>query len=490
MPGVNVRTQTRTGPASGAGAASGRFMVAGLTDRGPTTRAVRSRSLAEFESVYGTATGYSLVHANARTFFEEGGSELWTARKVGAAATVGNLTLLDSSATATTAAVATVRIDAENPGAWSSRISVAVENGTAAGSRRLVTFLDGVRQRAYDNLTSPEAFAAATTTDPLVRAVVIANATAEPNDLPKVIAATALSAGTDDRATVTAANVTDALALFTPELGAGMVAVPGYPAADVRAAVLAHCKSHERVAALALISTATYADALAAGPALQSADGEYLLLAYPWVRIPSATVGTQDVSPEGYVAAARARAHSAPGGPTRAAFGEIAEARFLLAPTVELSRAQGDALDEAGVSAVRSIAGTTRLYGYRSLSTNVDDYALLNGRDTLNVVAAEARDRLERYVGRTIDGRGQLYAEVAGTASGILAELAQGGGLFPLVVDGREVDPGYSVDVGPSVNTSEVQRRNAVAVVMALRVSPVGSLVDVTIIKAGLTAAV
>lgn len=486
MPGVNVRTETRTGPATGSAVGAGRYMPAGMTERGPIDRAVRARSLAEWESVYGGAVAFSTLHADVRTHFEEGGSEVWTARKVGAAATVGTVSLLDGS---TDPGLATVRIDAANPGAWSSRVSVVVEAGTAAGTRRLRVLLDGERVRNYDNLGTREAFVAALSRDPYVRASLVANATAAPLNLPRLATVT-LSAGSDDRETVTAGNVTDALALFTPELGAGMVAVPGFPAASVLAAVLAHCKANERVGVLALPQNDTPTDALVAGPAMQSDDGEYLLLAYPWVRIPSATVGTQDVSPEGYVAAMRARAHLEPGGPTRAAFGEIATARFVLEPTVALTRAQGDALDEAGVSAIRTIAGTTRLYGYRSLSTNVADYALLIGRDTLNVVASEARDRLERYVGRTIDRKGQLYAEVAGTASGILAELADSGGLFPLVVDDREVDPGYSVDVGPAVNTTEVQLRNAVAVVMALRVSPVGGLVDVTIVKAGLTAAV
>lgn len=487
MPGVNVRTETRTGPSADSAVGAGRYLVVGLTERGPIDKAVRARSLAEWELTYGDAVAFSQVHTDVRTYFEEGGAEVWTGRKVGPAASVGTLALLDRSLDP---GVATVRIDAVNPGAWSARVSVAVEAGTATGTVRLAVFFDGDRVRSYDNLVTREQFVDATSSDPYVRAALVANSTAAPNNLPRVVGATALSAGNDDRAAVTSSNVTTALELFPHDLGTGMVGVPGYPASAVRTAVLAHAKANERVAVLALASTATYADAIAAAPGMQSGDGEYLLLAFPWVRIPAQTAGTQIVSPEGYVAACRARAFRTPQGPTRAAFGEIATARFVIEPTVQLTRAQGDALDEAGVSAIRTIAATTRLYGYRSLSTNARDYALLIGRDTLNVVAHLTRERLERYVGRTIDRKGQLYAEVAGTASGILAELAAAGGLFPLVVDGREVDPGYSVDVGPAVNTTEVQARNAVAVVESLRVSPVGGLVDVTIVKAGLTAAV
>lgn len=489
MPGVTVRTATRSGPATGEAAGAGRYLVVGMTDRGPVDRAVRARSLAEWESIYGPATSYSLLHADVRLYFEEGGSEVWTARKVGDGATVGTATLLDDT---TAPGLATLTVDAENPGAWSTRVSVGVEAGTIPGTRRLVTYLDGERRRTYDNLATREQAVAAAATDPLVRVRIAANATAFPQNLPRItVAPVALSAGTDDRATVVAANITDALSLLDQGLGPGMVAVPGYPAADVRLAVKAHVKATNRVAVFALGRTATYADALAAGPANQSNDGEGLLLHYPWLRVPAIGAGTQDVSGEGYVAAMRARAHRTAGGPTRAAFGELAVARYVLEPVVSLDRAQGDALDDVGVSVTRRIANTTRLYGYRSLSTDVANYSLLIGRDTLNVLAADALVQLEQYVGRTIDPHGHLYAEVAGTLKGIVAGFAKAGGLYALrAPNGEELDPGYGVDVGPAVNTTEVRQANRIAAVLAVRVSPVGSLIDLTIVKAGLTAAI
>ena len=65
-------------------------------------------------------------------------------------------------------------------------------------------------------------------------------------------------------------------------------------------------------------------------------------------------------------------------------------------------------LDAGNVSAIRTILGTTRLYGWRSLSTDAQNYKLLIGRDVLNYLAVEGARLLEPYVFATIDGRAVL----------------------------------------------------------------------------------
>ena len=87
--------------------------------------------------------------------------------------------------------------------------------------------------------------------------------------------------------------------------------------------------------------------------------------------------------------------------------------------------------------------------------------------------------------------KGQLLASVAGELVGIVDPMRAAGGLYENYdADGNLVDPGYSVDVGPTVNTVAVLNANKIAAVLALRVSPVGTLIDLTIVKAGLTATV
>lgn len=477
MPGVNVRTATRSGPVNSSVPASGRYFIVGQFERGLVGVATRVASLAEVEVAFGSRVPYGSAYDSLRMFFEEGGVEAYVTRVVGPAATTGTITLNDGAGTP----VAALKINAASPGAWSSAVTVAVTVGSNAGTFKL-TVVGPLDTETYDNLaTSADAVSA------LVRSKYVRGV--DMGATPAPAAAVALSAGTDDRSSVTATMMTNALTVFGPEYGTGAVAVPGYPSSTVGAALMAHAKTYRRIALLAAAVGATDADYLAAADSIIGSDGEYGGIFGPWVRVPLGGGATKLVSPEGYVAAARARAH-ADAGPWRAPAGELSIARFIVGVERELTRAQGDALDEGQVSAIRTIAGTTRLYGWRSLSSDSDNYALLTGRDVLNTVAYAAEAALEPYVFRTIDAKGQLLGLVASELIGILDPMRAAGGLYERIVDGEQVDPGYSVDVGPSINTDAVLSANKIAAVVALRVSPVGTLIDLTIVKAGLTATV
>ena len=487
MPGVSIRTATRSGPASATVPESGRYFVAAQFERGRTDVAQLVRSAAELEVLYGGRVSYGSGYDDLRTFFEEGGAEAYVIRVVGPAATTGTLTLSDRAGVP----LPTIRLDARGAGAWSTGVTVAVEAGTLPDTFRIR--IDGplaYDAEVYDNLdTVAGAVAAINARSRLVTATDLGSATAAPNNRPAILAATALSAGSDDRAALTANTMTAALAKFGAELGTGAVAVPGYGHSLVGTALIAHAKANRRLALIAPPQGTSVADAIAAADGLVDVDGEHGGLFYPWVTIPTGGGTTKLISPEGYVAAMRARAHTE-AGPWRAPAGEVAVARYVTGTERVITREDGDALDEAHVSAVRTIAGTVRLYGWRSLSTDEDNYALLTGRDVLNTVAQAAEERLERFVFQPIDSDGRLLASVAAELVGIVDPYRAAGGLYARTVNGEQLDPGYSIDVGPTVNTEAVLRDNTIAAVLALRVSPVGSLIDLTIVKAGLTAAV
>lgn len=485
MPGVSVRTATRSGPVNPTVPPTGRYFVVGQFDRGVPGVAVRIRSLAELEVQFGGRVTYGSAYDDLRMFFEEGGTEAYVTRVVGPAATKGTLTLTDKAGSP----LPTVRIDAISAGAWSTGVTVTSSAGTIAGTYKLVVAGPLGIVETYDNLVTPADAVNALNASAFVRAADLGSATVAPNNQPKVQAATALSAGTDDRASITATLMGNGLAAFGSALGTGSVAIPGYSSTLVGAALMAHAKTFRRLAILAAAVGADDAAYTAAATALLAADGEFGGLFGPWVRVPLGGGASKLVSPEGYVAAARARAHRDVG-PWRAPAGELSKAEFVLGVERELTQAQGNALNASAVSAIRTIAGSTRLYGWRSLSTDVDNYLLLTGRDVLNVLAYAAEAALERYVFRTIDSKGQLLASVAGELVGVVEPMRAAGGLYELIVDGQQVDPGYSVDVGATVNTAAVLNANKVAAVLAVRVSPVGELIDLTIVKAGLTATV
>jgi hypothetical protein len=69
--------------------------------------------------------------------------------------------------------------------------------------------------------------------------------------------------------------------------------------------------------------------------------------------------------------------------------------------------------------------------------------------------------------------------------------MAQAGGLYALLADnGDIIDPGYKVDTGPNVNPVSQLALNRISAVLSVRVSPVGALVSLTIVKVGVLAAV
>jgi hypothetical protein len=487
-PGVVVTTAVRSGPTGTVRAPSGTYFPIGITERGPVDAPQRVQSMAEYRRIFGDRTAFTTLYDDLAAFFESGGSQAYVLRVVGAAATVGTLSVPDPLA------VPTIRVDAASAGAYSSRLTFQVVAGTnGAATRKAVVRFDGNVVEAYDNLATVAAFVAAFAASPWVRVTDLGSASAD--KLPAATfggaTGTALTAGNDDRATVNAARLTTQLALMKPGLGDGAVAAPTFGAA-MHAALIAHAKDNRRVAILAAARTATVDDLIAASLPLGATVGaEFAGLFGPHLIVSDGAGGTRVIGPEGYVAAARNRAHEA-AGPWQPAAGEGSVTPFILGVDKEFSKADHERLDAARVNPIRLVAGRNRLYGWRSLSSNETDYASLTVADTLNRLATECEARLEPSMFRTIDGRGQLLAELKGILIGVLEPIRAAGGIFERVdpVTNDVLDPGYSVDVSSSLNTAQTLARNELYAAVAARLSPNAALINLTIVKVGLTAAV
>lgn len=471
MPGVNITTMTRTGPVAPNLAPSGQVFMAGMAERGTVTSPVLVRGIADFIVEFGNRTTYSHLYDNVATFFEEGGSQAWIVRVVGSGASAGTVTLQDRHTTPDD----TIQIDAASPGSWSEDIDIVVA-GTST-----VTITVNYKGEAVETYTG-------TTVAGLVDAmaesayVVVTNmgsTTVAP--LPATGTFT-LSAGSDDRNNISSSDYADGLALFDDSLGDGAVAIPGV-GSSVHSALISHAQtSNRRIALLSASETATQANLITAADGLNS---EYAGLFAPWVQISTPT-GTRYTSPEGYVAAVRNRAHVA-AGPWRVPAGQIAVARSVVGLKENYTRAQGDALDAGKVSAIRVVNDGIRLYGWRSLSDDTDNYGLLIGRDMLNYLVVRSEASLEQYVFQPIDGKGQLLAQMGGTLTNILEPIRAAGGVYERFnAAGALVDPGYLVETGLTVNTLENLANNEVKARISIRVSPAAALISTTIVKVGL----
>lgn len=484
MPGVAVTVGAVSGPSAPTLAPSSKYFAVGLTERGVTDAPTRVTSFAEFQTLFGARTTYSALWDDIKTFFEEGGSEAYVARVVGPAATTGTLTggLQDQQGTPAT----TLTVSARSAGAWSSGLTIQVLAGPTAATFRIQVRLGGVLVHDWTNLSSPAEAVSRSESSPYIKLTNAGSTGVAPTNNPAVVAATALSAGTDDRASVTATHYVNALALFTTELGDGAVAIPGI-GTTVHAGLIAHADAHNRLALLAAASTTDKATLISTAAAL---DAKRAGLFAPFIKVPDEYGGTRTISPEGYVAAVRARAHGI--GPWRAPAGETSVARYVVGPATVFSSTDGNDLDAAKVNVIRTVSRSTRLYGWVSLAADRDNWGFLTGADTVNRVVTEAYTQLEPYLFGTIDARGHLLGQIAGTLEGIVAPMAEANGLYarldPADPTGPPLDPGYRVRV-LDINPVEVSAQNKVLAELGIRVSPTAAIVQLTVTKAAVTAA-
>ena len=487
MPGVIVTTGTRTGP-SGNGIATGEvFFMAAECERGIDSEAVLVTSLAEFVTAFGgyvSATKYA--YQQARVFFEEGGSAMYVANTAGSGVRASKVLGAEPSAPGVT-------LTAVGAGTWGNLIKTTVVNNTT----------DATISIHYNGETDAELLFEYTgncqeIVDAINNSTVLANyctaaltVSANGADILSDAAIGAFGSGTYVAATST--ERTAALALFTPDLGPGAVAVPGlYDGTDTTEydAILAHCVANKRIGLVSFAANATISGARGISTAYKATDQtgqEHLAFYYPNVVIPSGTGVNLSVPPEAYVAAVRARTIKT-SGPWRAYAGVVSESRFVTGLATSVSRANGDLLDADRVNAIRIINGSVRIYGARSHSTVTSQWRFITNRDTMNYVVFKAEESLEPLVFSGIDGRGGVYLAIRSALQGVLEPIRQAGGFFEMFdAQGRKVDSGYTITVDDSLNPIAQLETGLIKARVGVRVSSVGDKIDVSIIKSNLT---
>lgn len=489
MSTVGVVVQTSTIPTQGAAeiARDAQLFVVGLTERGPVDAPVLIRSMTEAAAVLGDRVSYGWVYDTLATFFAhaDGGGRAFVQRLAGPAATTGQLVLLDRAGTP----VQTLRITAASPGSWSSNVKVAVVDGAFGGTFSIqVLYRDQVVEQ-FTNLATPAAAVAALASSIYVRCVDLASATSAPNNNPATLTATALSAGSDDRAAVDTAAHLAALDLFSKDLGPGVVAIPGQPAESTAAALAAHCIANDRIALVAPAAGSAKATAQSGARTLRTLTGsEYLGYLFPWVKVADASGATRTVPPEGYVAGVRAKAITQVG-PWRAPAGQFAVSTTLVDVETALSADDVDSLTADCVNTIRSMPGGVRLYGWRSLAADEATWRFFTWRDEINILSARCAEAVEPFVFETIDGNGRLFTQVENKLRSVLAPWADGGALFEKSdADGNPIDPGYVVDTGPSVNTPATVAAGELRAVVGVRLAPFAELVRILISKVAVAA--
>jgi hypothetical protein len=486
MAGVTITTAVRTGAINTGTAPAATFFLLGTSERGTNTLATQVTSLEDFETKFGAHVTGSYSWYSTKTFFEEGGVNMYFVR-VSASAGV-------SATKALTTATSTgpgITFTATGKGAWGNSLAFAVTNNTTSFDLTVTysgtTVFSGT---GYASLTECLTAVAADTTAKLYFTAAL-TASAVASQLLATVAATSPSNGSDG--TVAKSDFITAIALFTEELGSGAVAAPGVAtgASDTALydALRTHAASYNRVALCGFVSTATLAQARSASTGYTGTTShEYMAFYHPWVQIPNGTV-TVDIPPEAYVAAVRSRTHNSTG-PWKAYAGIASEAKFVSGLVLPVSRSEGDLMDAAYVNPIRLINGRVRIYGARSHSTVVAQWRFITARDTINYIVTQANARLEDLVFSTIDGRSTLFANIINSIQSVLEPIRIGGGLYEgFDATGARIDYGYTIKCDASLNPVATLETGTVQARIGVRCSTVGDKIEVDLIKSNLTTA-
>jgi hypothetical protein len=93
-------------------------------------------------------------------------------------------------------------------------------------------------------------------------------------------------------------------------------------------------------------------------------------------------------------------------------------------------------------------------------------------------IKAQGINILERFVFDEIDGRGRLFAELAGQLTSMCKTYYDLGSLY-----GATPGEAFAVDTGPKVNTPETIYNNELHALLSLRVSPMAEWVVLELVK-------
>lgn len=507
MPGIVVNTSVRTGPSTTNINPTATFFIVGRTERGPSDAAKLVTSLSDYESRYGGFVSGAYTHQQVQTFFEEGGARCYVSRVVGASAVAATLNLAVTGGNIELTAVgagdwADDQLEAEIISLGNGHAIKFYLSDTLVYSTGECSTAEIAVNRINNSAVAAKYATAAVGSGVTALVAVTMDAFSGGEENSTSINPSSYSFGTDETAVSSTYEVTLGLTAFGAELGPGAVAIPGQAngattdpadagASTIQQDLLDHAYANQRVALLSIANGSSLSTAEAAGDtASDYSHAEYGALYFPWVKMTNDTNVVQQISPEGYVAAKRAVAQNSTG-PWRAYAGSDTAAGFVSGVATSISKSQSDSLDEHRVNGIRIIAGSPRIYGARSLSTDEDNYRFITSREMLNYVVDRAETALEDLVFSPIDGRNSLFSKVQARLVAILEPIRVAGGLFESFDNtGNRIDYGYSVQVDEAINPLSQLAGGLVKAKVGIRVSSVADQIEVDVSKSNLTASV
>lgn len=508
MPGINVSTGVRVGATGANVAPASTLFIVGTAERGPLDEARLVLGVNQFEAIYGTYSSSYSLHDQVKTYFEEGGTRCYVARTAASGGVKASVAVVDAEVSPGTV----MTLTAANEGTWANSAASPEKHGLEAyisldgstfsiqidyQSETIFTggpYLDEVL--ADGSTKYAKQFAVEEINASAALAEFVTAAVGASTELPDDQSGDAYLFVSGAASSPSDSERVDGLDLFDYDLGPGAVAIPGSANATIYDGLRDHAKANRRIALCGFAVAASSSTAIAAADdyygttAATKSDGSYMAFYWPSVKVPDGFGGTRDISPEGYVAAARARAHR-DAGSWQPGAGTGSAARYVTGIYEPVNKSLGDTLDAARINALRVINGAVQVYGARSVSADETNWRFITYRDTLNFITGQCETALEPLVFRPIDGRGNLFGQIEAILTGIMDPIRAAGGVYEgFDANGQQVDPGYSVDASSVNNPTGSLANGVVTADVGARVSPVADQINITITKSALNATV
>lgn len=460
--GVTTSVSIQSAPTSQT-VPSGRAQFIGITERGPLNHNATIRSIDEYTRLFGGRTGFETLYDSVRTFFQEGGGECFITRVVGAAATNGSVTLADGAEGSPKDVVTVEFVD---PGQHSAGYVATV---TPDGSGFDLTVTEKATGRVLAALMGAESPAD-------LANMAIGNPQVIVKDLGAGVAPKAgvypLSAGSDDRASITVTDYVKAADAHKAVPAGVGVAAPGMLATVAATQLGQHADEHGKIFATALSATATVDEAVAVGESLlNSPSGRSVGVFYPHIRIPDTTARTRVISPEAYVLAARSVTHRTVS-PAKAPAGIDSKILWVTSPVRPLDDDDVNILDRAGINAIHTTGGTAYLDNWRSLSAD-PSLSKLNDTDALNQITIAIKQGMRALIWRPNEGRDRIRGEAEAIVASVMYDYVTKGFVYPTTDnEGNEINPGYTVNVENINDSGQNSPYDQLRVEVAVKLSP------------------
>lgn len=482
-PGVNVSGRdssdsTRTLPID-----TGQTFTAVVSERGPSG-VNKVKSWAQYQRDYGGRTNITARYFDAvEQFFAKGGSVLYVTRLDGPAAAVADVDLLDGAAVSLAAT-------AVGTGTWYNGLNIDVEENPDDATQVRVRLSHDTDPSVTE--TSPyygtqDELRQWTLNSRYVR-LAIGAAPGLPDE-----ATYNLAGGLDAPAGVVTATRTAALALFTDNLGTGLVAIPGATVAADWDTILAHAEDFNRSAVLDYPDTGDEATLITLARTAR-ARGKAGAGFAGWLDVPFSGSLTKRVAPSLAICGKIARHDSDSDGLGQnkpvAGIRRGRLDRVLGVSQAWVDKDQRTLLNSEGVNLIRDLPGFgPTIWGWRSLASESNEPGWINfgHRRLQTALFARIDTVMTRFVFEEIDGEGTLFGQVrAAIKNEVVHPYFRVGSLF-----GATAEDAYLIDTD-SVNDEDTiedrQLNVSVTVVESEFAEQVNAVVTKNLITQGVNA--